>query len=73
MLLQTPIAPWMKPQGGMFLWMRLPHGLDSARVSHEALHQGNVFNLSQTAAPFLRFNVAQCHAPKIFGVPGKEC
>lgn len=68
------ITPWMKPQGGMFLWMRLPHGLDSARVSKEALHEGivlapgNVFSLSQTAAPFLRFNVAQCQSPKIFEV-----
>ncbi len=68
------ITPWMKPQGGMFLWMRLPHGLDSARVSQEALHEGvvlapgNVFSLSQTAIPFLRFNVAQCQTPKIFEV-----
>ncbi len=68
------ITPWMKPQGGMFLWMRLPHGLDSARVSQEALHEGvvlapgNVFSLSQTAASFMRFNVAQCQSPKIFEV-----
>ncbi|MDO9053078.1 MAG: PLP-dependent aminotransferase family protein [Gallionella sp.] len=68
------ITPWMKPQGGMFLWMRLPHGLDSAKVSQEALQEGvvlapgNVFSLSQTAAPFMRFNVAQCQAPKIFEV-----
>ncbi|MDD4912346.1 MAG: PLP-dependent aminotransferase family protein [Sideroxydans sp.] len=68
------ITPWMKPQGGMFLWVRLPNGLDSAKVSQEALHggvvlaPGNVFSLSQTAAPFLRFNVAQCQSPKIFDV-----
>lgn len=68
------ITPWMKPQGGMFLWMRMPHGLDSAKVSREALHEGvvlapgNVFSLAQTAAPFLRFNVAQCQSPKIFEV-----
>ncbi|MDD4928425.1 MAG: PLP-dependent aminotransferase family protein [Gallionella sp.] len=68
------ITPWMKPQGGMFLWMRLPHGLDSARVSQEALHEGvvlapgNVFSLSQTATPFMRFNVAQCQSTKVFEV-----
>lgn len=68
------ISPWMKPQGGMLLWMRLPHGLDSANVSREALHEGvvlapgNVFSLSQTAAPFMRFNVAQCQASRIFEV-----
>jgi len=68
------ITPWMKPQGGMLLWMRLPHGLDSAKVSREALQEGvvlapgNVFSLSQTAAPFMRFNVAQCQSPRIFEV-----
>lgn len=68
------ITPWMKPQGGMFLWVRLPDGLDSARVSREALKEGvvlapgNVFSLSQTTAPYLRFNVAQCQSPKIFEV-----
>jgi DNA-binding transcriptional MocR family regulator len=68
------ITPWIKPQGGMFLWVRLPHGLDSAKVSQAALHEGvvlapgNVFSLGQTAAPFLRINVAQCQAPRIFEV-----
>jgi len=68
------IAPWMKPQGGMFLWVRLPQGLDSAKVSRKALHDGivlapgNAFSLSQTASPFLRFNVAQCQSPKVFEV-----
>ncbi len=68
------ISPWMKPQGGMFLWMRLPHGLDSALVSRAALHDGvvlapgNVFSLSQTATPFMRFNVAQCQTLRVFEV-----
>jgi len=68
------ITPWIKPQGGMFLWVRLPNGLDSARVSQAALHEGvvlapgNVFSLGQTASSFLRINVAQCQSPKIFEV-----
>lgn len=68
------IQPWMEPQGGMFLWVRLPGGLQSATVSREALRQGvllapgDVFSLSQSASSFLRFNVAQCHAPRIFDV-----
>ena len=68
------ITPWIKPQGGMFLWVRLPNGLDSSKVSQAALHNGvvlapgNVFSLSQTAASFLRVNVAQCQSPKIFDV-----
>ena len=58
----------------MFLWMRLPHGLDSAKMSREVLHEGvvlapgNVFSLSQTAAPFMRFNVAQCQTLRVFEV-----
>ena len=68
------ITPWMKPQGGMFLWVQLPDGLDSGKVSQAALHEGvvfapgNVFSLSQTASTFLRVNVAQCQSPKIFEV-----
>jgi DNA-binding transcriptional MocR family regulator len=68
------IAPWMNPQGGMFLWARLPDGLDAADVARESFHEGvilapgNVFSLSQSAAQFLRFNVAQCSSPRIFEV-----
>jgi DNA-binding transcriptional MocR family regulator len=71
------ISPWIEPKGGIFLWVRLPHGLDSAEVSREALQEGvilapgNVFSLSRSAASFLRFNVAQCHAPRIFDVLAK--
>ncbi len=68
------ITPWMKPQGGMFLWMRLPQGLDSANVAQESLRDGvilapgNVFSLGQTAGEFMRFNVAQCQSPRVFEV-----
>jgi len=68
------ISPWIEPQGGMFLWVQLPEGLQSATVSREALRQGvllapgDVFSLSQSASKFLRFNVAQCHASRIFDV-----
>jgi DNA-binding transcriptional MocR family regulator len=71
------ITPWMKPQGGMFLWVRLPNGLDAVKVSQEALHEsvvlapGNVFSLSQTASSFLRINVAQCQSPRIYSVLDK--
>lgn len=73
-LAKLGISPWMKPQGGMFLWVRLPQGQDSAKVSRKALRDGvvlapgNVFSLSQTASPFMRFNVAQCQSPKVFEV-----
>lgn len=63
---------WTEPRGGMFLWMRLPDGLDAGVVSRHALEQGvvlapgNVFSLGQGAADFLRFNVAQSQSPKIY-------
>lgn len=59
------IEPWIEPQAGMFLWCKLPDGLDSADVAREALAQnvvlapGNAFSLAQTATGFLRFNVSQ--------------
>lgn len=68
------ISPVMEPKGGIFLWVNLPPGLDSALISREALRNGvvlapgNVFSLSQTATSFLRFNVAQSLAPRIYEV-----
>ncbi len=68
------ILPWVEPRGGMFLWAQLPDGLDAADVSQKALSErvilapGNVFSAAQSAAGFLRFNVAQCTDPRIFSV-----
>jgi DNA-binding transcriptional MocR family regulator len=56
----------------MFLWCRLPEGLDAADIARRALADnvvlapGNAFSLSQTAAGFMRFNVAQSGDPRIF-------
>jgi DNA-binding transcriptional MocR family regulator len=66
------LEPWIEPRGGMFLWMRLPDGLDSAVVSQRALERGvvlapgNVFSVSRGAASFLRFNVAQTNLPPVY-------
>src|SRR3546814_16692145 len=60
------LGPWIEPGGGMFLWARLPDGLDSAVVARHALEQGvvlapgDVFSPSRSAAAYMRFNVAQC-------------
>lgn len=65
---------WTEPRGGMFLWARLPEGLESAAVAQRALQNGvvlapgNVFSPSGSAGAFLRFNVAQSAAPRIFTV-----
>lgn len=70
----TGLDLWTKPQGGMFLWARLPDGMDSGPVARHALEKGvvlapgNVFSPSCTAAGFLRFNVAQSADPYIYAV-----
>jgi DNA-binding transcriptional MocR family regulator len=59
------IAPWIIPRGGFYLWCRLPDGHDSTAIARRCMEEdvvlapGNVFSISQSAASFLRFNVAQ--------------
>lgn len=65
------VEPWLMPRGGFYLWCRLPDGCDSAEVARAALAKnivlapGNVFSASQSAAAFMRFNVAQCGDPRV--------
>lgn len=71
------IEPWIEPRGGMFLWCRLPEGLDSAVIARRLLAQnivlapGNVYSLSQSASRFMRFNVAQSGDPRLFAALGR--
>ena len=66
------ITPWLEPQAGMFLWCRLPDGVDAADVARAALKRkivlapGNAFSLSQSATNFMRFNVSQTLDPRVF-------
>jgi DNA-binding transcriptional MocR family regulator len=68
------IRPWIETEAGMFLWCRLPDGLDAAEVARAALAEGvvlapgNVFSVAQAATGYLRFNVAQCGDPRVFAV-----
>ncbi|MGB3045849.1 MAG: PLP-dependent aminotransferase family protein [Xanthobacteraceae bacterium] len=68
------IEPWLEPRGGFYLWCRLPNNHDSADLARAALTEnivlapGNVFSASQSAAAFMRFNVAQCSDPKLMPV-----
>ncbi len=68
------ITPWIEPQAGMFLWCRLPDGIDAAEIARHALAAnivlapGNAFSLSRTANSYLRFNVAQSGDQRIFEV-----
>ena len=58
----------------MFLWCRLPEGIDAAEVAQKALLEeivlapGNVFSHAGTANGFLRFNVSQCDNERLFKV-----
>lgn len=68
------INPWLEPQAGLFLWCRLPDGIDAAGVARLALKKGlvlapgNAFSLSQTATNYMRFNVSQTLEPRIFDI-----
>ncbi|MBA8902331.1 PLP-dependent aminotransferase family protein [Phyllobacterium sp. P30BS-XVII] len=68
------LLPWIEPRGGMFLWCKLPDGVDAASVAQAGLKErivfapGNVFSLTQSAHSYMRFNVAQCADPRIFTV-----
>ena len=68
------IEPWIEPRGGMFLWCKLPEGLDATDIARRALAEnvilapGNAFSVAQSASRFLRFNVAQSTDPRVFTV-----
>ncbi len=66
------LTPWIAPDAGMFLWCRLPDGIDAADVARRAvaddivLAPGTVFGLSADAARYLRLNVAQMQDERVF-------
>jgi DNA-binding transcriptional MocR family regulator len=68
------ITPWLTPHAGMFLWCRLPAGMDAATLARSCLKEnvvlapGNAFSQSLSAGDFLRFNVAQSSDSRVFNV-----
>lgn len=78
------IMPWMEPAAGIFLWCRLPSGIDAAAVARHALTKnmvlapGNIFSQGQTSSGFMRFNVSQCDHPEMIkilkeGIAAAQC
>jgi len=73
-LSELGIVPWIMPRGGFYLWCRLPDGHDSTVIAQRCMEDGvvlapgNVFSVSQSAGPFLRFNVAQFENEKVLSV-----
>ncbi|WP_375054866.1 hypothetical protein [Zobellella sp. DQSA1] len=68
------LVPWVIPRGGCSLWCRLPDGHDSAAIAQRCMKEkivlapGNVFSVSRSAIPFLRFNVALLDDMRIFAM-----
>ncbi|WP_048645949.1 PLP-dependent aminotransferase family protein [Nitratireductor soli] len=66
------ITPWIEPRAGMFVWCKLPDGMDAAALARGMLEAnivlapGNAFSHARSAGSFLRFNVAQCEDERIF-------
>lgn len=71
------VTPWLVPPAGMFLWCRLPQGVDAASVARACLAQGvvlapgNAFSPSGNASGFLRFNAAQSLDRRLFDLLGR--
>ena len=68
------LSPWIEPASGIFLWMRLPDGLDGGEVAQRALAEGvelapgEAFSASRSWRDYLRFNAAQSADPRIYEV-----
>ncbi len=61
-LARIGITPWIEPQAGMFLWCRLPDGIDAAKLARQALARGIVLagQCLQSYADGQRFLALQC-------------
>ncbi len=63
---------WVMPRGGFFLWCSLPPTLTAVDLAQQALKSniilapGDVFSVSKTESPFIRFNVAQSNDARIW-------
>jgi DNA-binding transcriptional MocR family regulator len=68
------IKPWIEPRAGLFLWAKLPNGIDAVEVTRRALDQnmvlapGNVFSVSQNASDYLRLNVAMMADERVYSI-----
>jgi len=68
------LDPWIEPDAGMFLWCRLPAGVDAADMARSAIAEGivlapgNAFSPTRGFGGYMRFNVAQCSDPGLFPV-----
>ncbi|WP_206513240.1 PLP-dependent aminotransferase family protein [Pelagibacterium montanilacus] len=67
------LVPWHHPAAGMFVWCRMPEGIESGALARRALDRdivlapGNVFSVSRAAGRFMRFNVSQMEDEAVLG------
>lgn len=73
------LTPWIEPVAGIFLWCRLPDGVEATSLARRALQEdivlapGNVFSSAQTASGYMRFNVAMMDDPRIDATLARLC
>jgi len=67
-----PGVRWTEPQGGMFLWLSLPKGMDAAALLRRAIAEANVafvpgraFHHDGSGADTLRLNFSLAPPEKI--------
>lgn len=66
------IEPWIEPKAGIFVWCRLPEGVDAAKIARFCLNRqvilapGNAFSQAQSAGQFIRFNITQSNHDYIY-------
>ncbi|MFI7960627.1 PLP-dependent aminotransferase family protein, partial [Acinetobacter baumannii] len=66
------IEPWIEPKTGIFVWCRLPEGVDAAKIAQFCLNRqvilapGNAFSQAQSAGQFIRFNITQSNHDYIY-------
>lgn len=71
------IEPWIEPAAGIFVWGRLPEGLEAVALTRAALVEdivlapGNVFSVGSAWSDHMRFNVAMCDDDRVFTFLGK--
>jgi DNA-binding transcriptional MocR family regulator len=73
------IEPWIEPAAGIFVWARLPGGVDAVALARAALAEdivlapGNVFSTGGGWSDHLRFNVAMSEDERIFAFLARIC
>jgi DNA-binding transcriptional MocR family regulator len=73
------ITPWIEPAAGLFIWARLPGGLDAAKLARTALAEnivlapGNVFSTNGMWGDYLRFNVVLSDDDRVSDFLARAC